>query len=392
MRLFSYDEALTELCDAFDELISPKKIARSNSNVIYLLLKAFAKGWEVINSTVYSLYGKFVPTLCSDDDLLSLAYITGTRKMTGSVSGMRIVAVNNSPMPVSLLAGTYTYKPDDETTFTYELESDVEIKGESSAKFTFLSEKVGSFYFTGVSGIQVDSDVKVNESLVFSSVDNADLLGHTEETNLEFRRRILEDTDRQDIITELRDAVRNLPYVFDCNVKFNNTPVPVVYDGFTIPSYHLLLMVNGDIRPGIAETVVNKGVYPTVQAETSVPVTFKNDVFFNGYTVYATPFRTSEFGIKVTYSADKLYISDNQAETSIRAVLFSHYGGSSHFDVLTENDVFNVLIDAQITGLRILGVSLSDPSHEDAEYLTFAKTRIPVLDTVSVVGVDIAEE
>lgn len=392
MRLFSYDEALTELCDAFDGLIKPKKISRVNTNIIYLVIKAFAKGWEVINSTVYSLHGKFVPTLCSDDDLISLGYITGTRKLAGVSSGMRIVCVNNAPNPIKLLKGTYTYKPDDEVTFTYELTEDLEIEGEASAKLTFLSATVGEYYYTAVSNVTVTSEVAINESFTFSTTDNADLLGHDEETNLEFRRRILEDTDRQDIITELRDAIRQLPYVFDCNVKFNNTPVPVIYDGYTIPPYHLLLLVNGDVRSGIAETVVSKGVYPTVQDETSLPSVFKNEVFFNGYTVYCTPFRTKSFSIQVTYNADETYISENKAEQEIRSALFAHYGGSSHFDVLTENDVFTVLLNANITGLKILGVSLSEEEGEMKEYLTFPKTRIPVLDTVSVISAKLGAE
>ena len=48
MQLKTFNEILTGLCDDFDYLISPRFIARTNNNIIYLLFKAIAKGYEVI--------------------------------------------------------------------------------------------------------------------------------------------------------------------------------------------------------------------------------------------------------------------------------------------------------------------------------------------------------
>lgn len=392
MQLLTYDDALTELCDHFDTLIAPKKLRRSNTNVIYLLLKAFAKGWEVMHAAVHVLYGKFLPQLCSSEDLESLGFITGTRKLGGAASGLLVTVINNSPMDAVLAAGTYTFAPDANMTFAAVLDSDITVPAEGSAKFTMMSASVGSYHYTGMTDIKVESSNFINESLTFSCSDNTALLGYDDESDLDFRRRILEDTDRQDIITELRDAIRSLPYVFDCNIKFNNTAVPVMYDGYTIEPYRMLLMVSGEMRSEIAEVVAKKGIYPTVQAPESVAITYRNDIFFNGYTVYATPFRKTDFLIQVTYSADATYITENQAEQQIRTALFSVYTGNVHFDVLTENDVFTVLLAANITGVRILGVVLGLGDGDGKEYLRFDTTRIPNLKSVTCVSVDLSEQ
>lgn len=383
MQLMSYDEALSELCDNFDALISPKKLKRANTNVIYLLLKAFAKGWEVINSTVYALYGKFIPTLCSDEDLVSLGYITGTRKIGGSYSGLYVTAVNNSPMPVKLLKGTYSFSPDDNITFSTVIEDDVEIQGESSTGILMMSDKVGSFHYTGMSDVKLTSDADINDSVTFSCSDNATLLGHDDESNLSYRKRILEDTSRQDIISELRDSIKSLPYVFDCNIKFNNTAVPVIYDGYTIDPYRMLLMISGDLRDDIAQVVASKGIYPTQKTDGAKEIVYKNDVFFNGFSVFVTPFREADFSLTITYAVDDVYLTVTQAEVSMRNALFVAYAGNTHFDVLTENDVFNVLTSIDIAGLKVLGVSLSYDGKDKLEYIKFDVTRIPKLVNVS---------
>ena len=95
MELKTFDTILTELCDNFDALISPKKILRSNTNIIYLLFKAIAKGFEVINNTCVILSNKFDPLYCSDDDLTSSASIVGTERHKGSATGLHITITNN---------------------------------------------------------------------------------------------------------------------------------------------------------------------------------------------------------------------------------------------------------------------------------------------------------
>ena len=73
MTIISFDEVLTVICDEYDRLIAPKKIRRSSKNIIYLLLKACAKGYELIANIIYALDGKFDPARCQDADLISVA-------------------------------------------------------------------------------------------------------------------------------------------------------------------------------------------------------------------------------------------------------------------------------------------------------------------------------
>ena len=94
MELKTFDTILTEICDSFDELISPKKIARTNTNIIYLILKATAKGFEVINNICVVLSNKFDPLNCSDKDLVSTAKLVGTQIRAEAVSGLSIAVYN----------------------------------------------------------------------------------------------------------------------------------------------------------------------------------------------------------------------------------------------------------------------------------------------------------
>ena len=80
MELKTFDTILTTICDSFDSLISPRTIARTNTNIIYLIFKAVAKGYEIINNVCVVLSNKFDPLYCSDEDLTSSASIVGTER------------------------------------------------------------------------------------------------------------------------------------------------------------------------------------------------------------------------------------------------------------------------------------------------------------------------
>ena len=109
MEVKSFDTILTKMCDDFDLLITPKRMARSNTNVIYLLFKAIAKGYEIINNVCVVLSNKFDPAKCSEEDLISVASLVGTERRKGSASGLRVIVTNTSDVTKTLLSGTYTY-------------------------------------------------------------------------------------------------------------------------------------------------------------------------------------------------------------------------------------------------------------------------------------------
>ena len=391
MQIITYNEALTQICDWFDSVIAPRTIARTNTNIIYLIFKAFAKAWEVINNTCVELNDKFDPANCTDSDLESIAFLVGTERIGGSSSGLLVTVVNNASEAVYLPAGTYTYALDEDTSFSATFTADKLVESESSIQITFLSADKGSFPVTSQQDISLTAvdlngdEITIPDTFSFANADNSQLLGYADETDLEFRKRIIEDTDRQDVITEIKNKIKSLPYVFDCDIKFNDNPVGQSYDGYVIPPYYMLLMVSGDIKDEIAEIVASKGVYPTVQTDADSYAVYQNDVFADGqYKVWITPYRKYDFSVDVAFYADENFISSTQAEEKIRKGLFNAINGNRHIDVITENDIFDYINALNITGVKVLGVNINDPSGStNKNYITFQKTRIPNLTAVN---------
>lgn len=391
MQIITYNEALTQICDWFDSVIAPRTIARTNTNIIYLIFKAFAKAWEVINNTCVELNDKFDPANCTDSDLESIAFLVGTERIGGSSSGLLVTVVNNASEAVYLPAGTYTYALDEDTSFSATFMADKLVESESSIQITFLSADKGSFPVTSQQDISLTAvdlngdEITIPDTFSFANADNSQLLGYADETDLEFRKRIIEDTDRQDVITEIKNKIKSLPYVFDCDIKFNDNPVEQSYDGYVIPPYYMLLMVSGDIKDEIAEIVASKGVYPTVQTDADSYAIYQNDVFADGqYKVWITPYRKYDFSVDVAFYADENFISSTQAEEKIRKGLFNAINGNRHIDVITENDIFGYINALNITGVKVLGVNINDPSGSmNKNYITFQKTRIPNLTAVN---------
>jgi len=383
MQILSFDEILTFLCDSFDALIAPKKMARSNANILYLIFKALAKGGEVINNVCVVLSNKFDPRYCSSEDLESTAYIVGTERYTGSASGLHITVTNNGEDTVTLYAGIYTYVLDDDTTFEFEVLSDTLIVAGGSVSYIAMSEEIGSYEVTEQSDITVESEQTISEDLTFSCTDNSSLLGTSEETDLEFRKRIITRTDRQNAFIELEDELKSLPYIFDCRIKFNNTLGNEIYDGITIPAFTALICYSGELKSELAEKVCAKILCPTLQTGTSVGITYNNDVFINGsHTVYFTPFNKTEFGIEVIYRVNDIYISNYEAQKAIRTTLFNHFVSEVHVDYIKEDEVYELIDSLGLSGIEILGINLSQGS-SNVDYISVPKTRIPELTQVT---------
>lgn len=391
MQIITYNEALTQICDWFDSVIAPRTIARANTNIIYLIFKAFAKAWEVINNTCVVLNNKFDPANCTDSDLESVAFLVGTERIKGASSGLLVTIVSNASKAKYLPAGTYTYALDKDTSFSATFTADKLVESESSIQITFLSADKGSFPVTSQQDISLTAvdlngdEITIPDTFSFANADNAQLLGYTDETDLEFRKRIIEDTDRQDVITEIKNKIKSLPYVFDCDIKFNDNPIEQSYDGYVIPPYYMLLMVSGDIKDEIAEIVASKGIYPTVQTDNNSYAVYQNDVFADGqYKVWITPYRKYDFSVDVAFYADANFISATLAEEKIRKGLFNAVNGNRHVDIITENDIFNYINALNIAGIKVLGVNINDPSGStNKNYITFQKTRIPNLTAVN---------
>lgn len=382
MELKTFDTILTTICDSFDSLISPRTIARSNTNIIYLIFKAVAKGYEIINNVCVVLSNKFDPLYCSDDDLTSSASIVGTERHKGSATGLHITVTNNGSVSATLFAGLYTYVLDDDTKFEFEVMENTVIASGSHISFIAMSEKIGRYPVTAQAKITVTSEQPVSSDLVFSCTDNAALLGLFEETDLEFRERINSKTDRQNSMVELESEIRNLPYIFDCRVKFNPTNTEIEYDGYTIPAYTLAIFYSGEVKKEIAEKVCGKIICPTLQTVDSVEVFYENDIFIGGkYGVHLIPFAKAQYAVELIYKINKTYANEYDIQKEIRAVLFNTFVSEKHVDYIKEDDFYNAIEALGITGIELLGVNLKY-NNSNVNYIEIPSSRIPELTNV----------
>lgn len=382
MELKTFDTILTTICDSFDSLIAPRTIARSNTNIIYLIFKAAAKGYEIINNVCVVLSNKFDPLYCSEDDLISSANIVGTERHKGSATGLHITVTNNGSASVTLLAGLYTYALDDDTKFEFEVMENTVIASGSHISFIAMSEKIGRYPVTAQTTITVTSEQPVSSDLVFSCTDNATLLGISEETDLEFRERINSKTDRQNSMVELESEIRNLPYIFDCKVKFNPMSTEIEFEGYTIPAYTLAIFYSGEVKKEIAEKVCEKIICPTLQTADSVEVFYENDVFVGGkHGVNLIPFAKTQYAVELIYKINKTYANEYDIQNEIRTVLFNTFVSEKHVDYIKEDDFYNAVEALGITGIELLGVNLKY-NNSNVNYIEIPSSRIPELTNV----------
>lgn len=390
MELKTFDTILTEICDAFDTLISPKVMLRSNTNIIYLIFKAIAKGFEVINNICVVLSNKFDPANCSEEDLQSVADLVGTERLQGSATGLLVNITNTSNESVQLKAGTYTYKYDDDVSFTGTVLSDTDISALNTLSLIFMSDSIGSYAVTEQPDIDVtyDGDVDISDALSFSCDDNASLLGSEEESDIDFRKRILTTTDRQNTLVELETEIKNLPYIFDCKVKYNPTDDAIVVDEATLQPYKMFIYCSGDIRNEIAEVVAKYSFYQTQEDETTSheTLTYENEVFANGgCEIIVNYFKKVNFDVDVRYIVDTNFLSASSASEQITAVLLKDYRSQLHIDFIREADIYNTIEALDIAGLTLLSVDLKY-NNEAVDYIAVPPSRLAYLENVNAVS------
>lgn len=388
MELKTFDTILTEICDAFDALILPKVMLRSNTNIIYLIFKAIAKGFEVINNICVVLSNKFDPANCSEEDLQSVADLVGTERLQGSATGLLVNITNTSNESVQLKAGTYIYKYDDDVSFTGTVLSDTEISALNTLSLIFMSDSIGSYAVTEQPDIDVTSDVKISDALSFSCDDNASLLGSEEESDIDFRKRILTTTDRQNTLVELETEIKNLPYIFDCKVKYNPTDDAIDVDGASLSPYKMFIYCSGDIRNEIAEVVAKYSFYQTQEDDTTTheTLTYENEVFANGgCEIIVNYFKKVNFDVDVRYIVDTNFLSASSASEQITAVLLKDYRSQLHIDFIREADIYNTIEALEIAGLTLLSVDLKY-NNEAVDYIAVPPSRLAYIENVNVVS------
>lgn len=383
MEIKTFDTILNDLCNVFDSLITPKKIARTNANIIYLLFKALAKGFEIINNVCVVLSYKFDPRNCDSSDLESSASLVGTERYKGSGSGLKIIITNNGEAPCTIAKGVYEYKFNDDVTFSFEILEETEIREGSFITAIAMSENIGRFPVTAQTDIEVTSVQDINSDLAFSCTDNSTLLGTLPETDLELRERILTRVDRQNSFVELETVIKNLPYIFDCQIKYNNDFSPITYDDIIIPPQTALICYSGAIKEELANKVCEHIICPTVQTEDSKEVKFYSDVFVNGFhSVYFTPFKRTQYQAEVTLKVEGVFVNYYEMTKEIRTTLFNKFISEVHTDYVKEEELYNAIKTLNLTGVNILGLSLIY-NGDRVSFIEVPSTRIPELTDVS---------
>lgn len=382
MEIKTFDTILNDLCNVFDSLITPKKIARTNANIIYLLFKALAKGFEIINNVCVVLSYKFDPRNCDSSDLESSASLVGTERYKGSGSGLKIIITNNGEFPCNILKGVYEYKFNDDVTFSFEILEETEIQAGSYITVIAMSENIGRFPVTAQTDIEATSVQDINSDLAFSCTDNSALLGTLPETDLELRERILTRVDRQNSIVELETVIKNLPYIFDCQIKYNNDFSSVTYDDIVIPPQTALICYSGAIKEELANKVCEHIICPTVQTEDSKEVKFYSDVFVNDFhSVYFTPFKRTQYQAEVTLKVEGVFVNYYETTKEIRTTLFNKFISEVHTDYVKEEELYNAIKALNLTGVNILGLSLIY-NGDKVNFIEVPSTRIPELTDV----------
>lgn len=383
MEIKTFDVILNELCNTFDSLITPRKIARTNANIIYLLFKALAKGFEIINNICVVLSYKFDPRNCDSSDLESSASLVGTERYKGSGSGLKITITNNGEIPCNILKGVYKYKLNDDVTFSFEILEETEIKQGSYITVIAMSEIIGRFSVTAQNDIEVTSEQEINSDLSFSCTANNALLGTLPETDLELRERILTKIDRQNSIVELETTLKNLPYIFDCRIKYNSDFSSITYDDIVIPPFTVLICYSGALKEELAKKVCEFILYPTVRTEDSKEVKYYSNVFINGfYPVYFTPFKRTQYQAEVTLKVEDVFVNYYEVIKEIRTTLFNNFISEVHTDYVKEEELYNVIKALNLTGVNILGLNLIYNGNK-VNFIEIPLTRIPELTDVS---------
>lgn len=386
MQLKTYNEILTELCDSFDAQISPNKIARTNTNIIYLLLKSIAKGMEIVVNIVYTLSNKFNPAYCSDEDLESVAKLVGTERMEGSGTGLQINVTNNGGLPVTLFLGVYEYKLDDDNIFHFTVNEDVEIPAGESTYFIAISTENKPVPVTEQANITVTSlyGTQINSNLQFSCDDNAGLQGTERENILDFRKRIIEGDTTASMLDKLQAEIKQLPYIFDCQLFFNSSTEEVVKSGVPVPPWHLLIVISGNPDSKVAEIVTKHSIFPTVV--TNDFVTFYSNVMIDGqYKVYYKTFEPYRYDIRVLYKSDSTAISNNTIENAFYEALIKYKNSNTYTPLVTEQMFANILANLGLSSVQILNVDLYDREHsETVDFIEVPLTYIAKLENITI--------
>jgi hypothetical protein len=309
--------------------------------------------------------------------------MVGTQMKAGTGSLLQVTITNTANTARTLYSGAYRYTSASGMDFVFQIGNDLLLDGLGQFMITAASVDTGSYPVTAITNMSVrrDDGADIDTDFAFSCSDNTSWRGYLDETPLEFRKRILNDADRQDQLKELELKIRNLPNIFECNLVLNGNTVPEEYDGVTLQPFELLIAVTGAPTDALAELVSQNGLYATSE-DTAHPervVYYRNDLLLGGkHAVYYHIHKTADFSLSVTYRYDPQKLRGDQVEDAINLLLNRYRNTVTHVDVITEKDVYDTLEALNLPNVAILDVNIlvdGDP----VSYLEIPKTRRPNL-------------
>lgn len=388
MIVKTFDEILTYLNDKLDEFIAPKsdgvKILRTNNNILYLLQKADAKGYELIQASCAALDAKFDPARCSDADLVSIGKIAGTNRLPGKPTVLMITATNTNTVATPLITGSeypakcvYQYSSDVWFEFTITSMQTFE-PNESRTYFAYSvtpdtrESLIGAYEITAQDNIGVMTDTEgdfVSAGFTFSNASTEGTLGYPEETPLEFRKRILSDTNREDTLKELETEINSLPTILSCRVVFNRDSSEDLSVGpVDVPPYYMLIVVSGEVTEELGDAVLRHGIFPTIDVTGQVPdeycgrLIMPSENYTDGFVpVYYMRFIPYQYMIEITYASDPALALDDTIQSAIVNKMAGVYGNPTrHTAEITEDIFYNDVASLNIDSLKVLNVTLDE--------------------------------
>jgi hypothetical protein len=398
----SIDEITTQMVDNYDELLQqatdrPLSVWRNHNNKLYLIFRAVAAGIQLMLEAISALRSRFDPAKCDDVDLYSTAKIVGTEFRQGAGSLLTITITNTSlEEEQTLAAGVYRYVSVSGMPFSFMLPTDVLFEPQQVRIISAISGQKGAFRVYQNADIKLSraDGASINSFIHFSCADNISLLGYGDEDSLSFRQRILTDAERQDQIKELELSIRNLPNIFECNLKYNNTENIVVFDGIELDPYQMLVVITGSPTNEIADKFVKGTLYHTKEVTspgiTGGTVYHEDPHYINGrYPVHFIYHLKDDFQLYIEYQYDSGKLKGTQVEEQLNAALNVYRNVVQHVGMLTEDDVYTVLRSVVLPDVKVLTVRISQ-NGENMPYIMIPQTRMYNLTQVTFDGRDVS--
>ncbi len=389
--LKSIDEETSDIVDMFDAEIAPKRVHRSLTNKLYLILKSIAAAFVNIRELILGSKYRFNPRYCDDDDLLSTMFITGEKSIPAKSSLLRISVYNtDSELSVTLRAGDYVYTSVDSQQFLCTVPSNVVLNPLEFVILVFSSKDVGAWKvanITSVSVLRVDA-APIDTLLRFEAFDNSSSLGQAEESMFNLRQRLLTDTSRQDSIKELQTAIRSLPSIYACDLIFNESRVESVIldDGTTLDPKKLLVVITGVPNADLVETIVSRTIYDTQMVESNNVLWYENDLFVGGrHPVYYTYHTDCEYYITIYYSYSPMLRTKDEVEQAYRDMFSQQMSATQRIQEVTEAMMYEVTSANPISGVFLKKIYLQTAL--DGELKSVISLPVPKLSIQKLKGI-----